>query len=185
MCSRCLKAILLTSSVMTMLCACGREERRLSEPSSTQAMSAISQSSLQPGVTTGAVRGDSKLEYNAFAISEGKRLYDWFNCSGCHAHGGGAIGPPLIDDKWIYGSEPANIFQTIVEGRPNGMPSFRGRIPDQQVWQLVAYVRAMGGDVRKDAAPGRSDHLYTRSQGQPPSGGSTPKASSVPPSAQQ
>ena len=25
------------------------------------------------------------------------------------------------------------------------MPSFRGRIPDAQVWQLVAYVRSMSG----------------------------------------
>ena len=55
------------------------------------------------------------------------------------------MGPPLMDDEWIYGSEPENIFATIVEGRPNGMPSFRGRIPDYQVWQLVAYVRSMSG----------------------------------------
>jgi len=45
-----------------------------------------------------------------------------------------------MDDEWIYGFEPVNIFATIVEGRPNGMPSFRNRIPDYQVWQLVAYV---------------------------------------------
>ena len=63
-------------------------------------------------------------EENAFALSEGKRLYSAFNCVGCHAHGGGGMGPALIDDKWIYGHEPGQIFATIVEGRPNGMPSF-------------------------------------------------------------
>jgi cytochrome c oxidase cbb3-type subunit 3 len=64
-----------------------------------------------------------------------------------------------MDDKWIYGYEPANIFQTIVEGRPNGMPSFRNKIPDQQVWMLVAYVQSMSGNVRYDALPSRSDHM--------------------------
>ena len=66
------------------------------------------------------------------------------------------MGPPLMDDEWIYGSEPQNIYATIVEGRPNGMPSFRGKIPDQQVWELVAYVRSMSGLLRQDVAPPRA-----------------------------
>jgi cytochrome c oxidase cbb3-type subunit 3 len=39
------------------------------------------------------------------------------------------------------------------------MPAFRGRIPDDQVWQLVAYVRSLSGQLRKDVAPSRSDSL--------------------------
>jgi cytochrome c oxidase cbb3-type subunit III len=69
------------------------------------------------------------------------------------------MGPPLMDDAWRYGSEPQSIFATIMEGRPNGMPSFRGRITDDQAWQLVAYVRSMSGHVAKDVAPGRNDGL--------------------------
>jgi cytochrome c oxidase cbb3-type subunit 3 len=98
-------------------------------------------------------------EENAYALSEGKRLFNFYNCSGCHAHGGGGMGPPLIDDKWIYGSESSQVFATIVQGRPNGMPSFRGKILDYQVWQLAAYVRSMSGLVPQSAAPGRSDHM--------------------------
>jgi cytochrome c oxidase cbb3-type subunit 3 len=108
----------------------------------------------------------NQYEKNAWAVAEGKRLYGWYNCVGCHAQGGGAIGPPLMDDEWIYGSDPANIFATIVEGRPNGMPSFRGRIPDNQVWELVAYVRALSGQVAKDVAPGRDDDMSGRVQEQ-------------------
>jgi cytochrome c oxidase cbb3-type subunit 3 len=99
---------------------------------------------------------------NAYAIAEGMRLYTWFNCSGCHAHGGGAIGPPLMDDTWIYGSDPANIFDTIVEGRPNGMPSFAGKIPNYQIWQITAYVRSLSGLVPKNAAPGRRDAMQVK-----------------------
>jgi cytochrome c oxidase cbb3-type subunit 3 len=106
-------------------------------------------------------RGIEKNPYeqNAYALSQGKTLFSMYNCVGCHAHGGGGMGPPLKDEKWIYGSEPDQIYATIVQGRPNGMPSFRGKIPNNQVWQLVAYVRSLSGLVNKNAAPGRDDHM--------------------------
>jgi quinoprotein dehydrogenase-associated probable ABC transporter substrate-binding protein len=124
-------------------------------------------------------------EESAYAIAHGQRLFEWFNCVGCHFHGGGGIGPPLMDDQWIYGSAPENIFASIVEGRPNGMPSFRGKIPEAQVWQLVAYVRALGGLVPKDAASGRSDHLSAKKpeqsqEAESPTAGGVPKTSEMP-----
>jgi cytochrome c oxidase cbb3-type subunit 3 len=67
-----------------------------------------------------------------------------------------------MDDKWLYGERPENIYATIVEGRPNGMPSFRGKIPNQQVWQLVAYVRSMSGQLSKDVSPGRDDNMNVK-----------------------
>src|SRR5204862_1075855 len=91
----------------------------------------------------GPVRNE--YEENAYALSEGQHLYDYFNCVGCHAHGGGGMGPALMDDKWIYGYNPGQIFASIVQGRPNGMPAFRDRIVDYQVWQLAAYVRSLSG----------------------------------------
>jgi cytochrome c oxidase cbb3-type subunit 3 len=69
------------------------------------------------------------------------------------------MGPALTDSAWIYGSEPHNIFATIVQGRPNGMPSFGNHIPEDQVWQIVAYVRSMSGQLRTDVAPGRPDSI--------------------------
>jgi cytochrome c oxidase cbb3-type subunit 3 len=126
--------------------SCEREERRFEQ-----------QQQIVP-----VVRGPSEkspFQENAWSIAEGKRLYEAFNCVGCHSHGGGGMGPPLMDDKWIYGSRPANIFDTIVEGRPNGMPPFGERIPPAQVWQIVAYVQSMSGLAPMAALPGRSDHM--------------------------
>lgn len=81
------------------------------------------------------------------ALAEGERLYGWFNCAGCHgANGGGGMGPPFADGSWIYGGDPENIFASIVRGRPNGMPAFGGRIPDDQVWKLAAYVKSLAPD---------------------------------------
>ena len=99
-------------------------------------------------------------ERNAYAMSQGKTLFQWFNCNGCHSDGGGGMGPALMDEVWRYGNDPQDIYATIMEGRPNGMPAFRGRISEDQAWQLVAYVRSMSGWARKDAAPGRNDSLY-------------------------
>jgi len=85
-------------------------------------------------------------------IAAGKQLYSALNCVGCHFHGGGGIGPALMDDKWIYGDSIENIASTIREGRPNGMPSFRGVVPDEQIWQLAAYVRSFSHPIEGSRA---------------------------------
>lgn len=99
------------------------------------------------------------FEENAYAVTQGKRWYRWFNCNGCHAQGGGDSGPPLMDGHWRYGGSAAQIVATLRQGRPNGMPAFEGRMTDEQLWQLAAYVRSMSGQLRTDVAPGRSDGL--------------------------
>jgi cytochrome c oxidase cbb3-type subunit 3 len=98
--------------------ACRREERRFREVApSTTATSVASAVNLQPGPTYTVTQTHGPYEYNAYAISEGKTLFNQFNCSGCHSNGGGGMGPPLMDDKWIYGSDPASVFASIMEGR--------------------------------------------------------------------
>jgi len=145
------------------LAACERERRDFEQPpSAAKIASGVRLSDVVPGGPTNATPPQNPLEQNAFAVAEGKRLFHWMNCNGCHSEGGGGMGPALIDDVWIYGSEPANIVATIVQGRPNGMPSFAGRLNDQQVWQLAAYVRSMSGQVRKDVAPSRDDQINSR-----------------------
>ena len=165
--------------------ACERESRRFSEtPPTADPSQTVRLSPLEPGPTTRQDTLKSAYEDNAYAASEGKRLFSQFNCVGCHAHGGGAMGPPLMDDEWIYGAEPENIFATIVEGRPNGMPAFGGKIASSQVWQLVTYVRSMSGLLAKDVAPGRDDALYGAPQEQGTSE-QRPIESSRPPQAEQ
>ena len=99
-------------------------------------------------------------EDNAYAETEGQRLYDWYNCTGCHARGGGGIGPPLMADVWRYGKDPGNIYTSIVEGRPNGMPSWRRRMPEFHVWQIVTYVQTLQADRSIASPPGpRQEHM--------------------------
>lgn len=80
---------------------------------------------------------------NQDAIAAGGQLYLALNCVGCHFHGGGGMGPPLMDDQWIYGSSIEQIVSTLREGRPAGMPAYRGFVPDAQLWQVAAYVQSL------------------------------------------
>ncbi len=155
-------AIVLASAMLPVLVACDREARPLqSPPPSSERLEMVPQTPLQAGPPR-ASTAVSPYQNNAWGLAEGKRLYTHFNCAGCHAQGGGAIGPALMDDEWIYGYEPDLIYATIVQGRPNGMPAFGGRIPDQQVWQIVGYVLSMSGQTPTSASPGRSDHMIAR-----------------------
>jgi len=111
----------------------------------------------QPGTEDSVRPVSNRLEENDTVIADGQRLFNYFNCSGCHAAGGGAIGPALMDDEWIYGNSSGNIFWSIVEGRPQGMPAFAGKISEDQVWRLVAYVRSLSN--LKDAASATSANV--------------------------
>lgn len=141
--------------------ACQREKRDL-RPAPTRVVMAgpgARESLLQPGGPQTTLIPVNPSEGNAYAISEGQRLFNAYNCSGCHSHGGGGIGPPLIKDVWIYGNDPANLFDTIVKGRPNGMPSWGGRLPEYQIWQIVTYIRSLNKLEPKAATPTRSDSI--------------------------
>jgi cytochrome c oxidase cbb3-type subunit 3 len=148
--------------VFLLVSGCEREARRFQEPAATAATpKATPASELTAGAQKAVQQTHNPAEQNAYAVAQGKRLFSWYNCVGCHAHGGGGSGPALMDDTWLYGSEPGNVFKSIVEGRPNGMPSFGTLVPEAQVWQLVAYVRSMSGLLRTDVAPGRNDDMQT------------------------
>ena len=152
---------LLALLLLALVAGCHREVRE-TEPS-------VPFGQMRLAMTTTVVAGGeassapdpriAHFENNAFHVSEGERLYTDFNCVECHAHGGGGIGPALIDDEWIYGASSPQIVATLIQGRPNGMPSFRRILTETQMWQIAAYVRAMAGQVPKDVPPSRSDTL--------------------------
>ena len=155
------------------LAGCRRERRELrATPPESRRQTPIRVSGLQPGQTIPTPSpAQGRYDGNAYGMSEGQRLYNWYNCSGCHFQGGGGIGPALMDDFWIYGSDPQQVYASIVQGRPNGMPSFGGHIPEDQIWMIVAYVRSLAKLQPPDSISARSDSLPFQSTDQPGSGG--------------
>ena len=85
-------------------------------------------------------------EGNKQAIATGAQLFITYNCIDCHgADGAGAMGPSFQDGRWHFGGTPAAVFESIYQGRPDGMPAWGGRISNNQIWMLTSYVRSLGG----------------------------------------
>jgi cytochrome c oxidase cbb3-type subunit 3 len=98
---------------------------------------------------------------NPGAIEEGKQLFAQMNCVGCHGYDAkGGMGPDLTDTYWRYGGSPAEIYKSIYEGRPQGMPSWGAAVPHDQIWKIVAYIQSLGGSFpAKLAEAGRQGNL--------------------------
>jgi cytochrome c oxidase cbb3-type subunit III len=165
---------------------CERERREYRNAPEVREPAQPRMTDFQPGAPTRATVDPVGLHYenNAYHITQGGRLFRWFNCNGCHGAGGGGMGPALMDAQWRYGGRIDQIHASILEGRPNGMPAWHGKLTDMQAWQLAAYVRALSGNVRKDAAPSRRDAMAAtpppiQMPEQPPRDGD-PSATSTP-----
>ena len=98
------------------------------------------------------------------SIAAGKTAYD-ANCAACHgnlAQGavkagvaisiieeqGGKQPPDLTDDQWDHGSSDGEIYAVIKRGiPPTMMPGLDGRIPDNDIWSIVNYLRTLAAEV--------------------------------------
>ena len=101
-----------------------------------------------------------RFEGNKFAIADGEQLFDQMNCTGCHFNGGGGMGPALMSGHWRYGGRMEQIYESIAQGRPNGMPSWQFVLQPQQIWDLAAYVKSLAApasaSASQTAVPGSS-----------------------------
>jgi cytochrome c oxidase cbb3-type subunit III len=121
-----------------------------------------------PGISPQAVLGLIHNPYagSAAAAATGRQLFVGFNCAGCHSgYAGGGMGPSLRDSLWIYGSSDQQIFSTIAEGRPYGMPAWGGRLPADLIWKIITYLRTLGTPAEPDKPPVPSRTDVTASPG--------------------
>ncbi|HWK65056.1 MAG TPA: c-type cytochrome [Rhizobiaceae bacterium] len=169
--------VLLALLFLAQVSACQREERdtRPQTPAGGD-QTPVPLTTLAPGGQRPAFWSvePRTFEGNAFHLSEGKRLFSWFNCTGCHANGGGGMGPALMDNRWIYGGAIESIHASIRDGRPNGMPTFAGKIPDDQMWEIAAYILSLSGNAPSAASPSRNDDMMVH-----PSENRMPNASTL------
>lgn len=152
-----------------LLAACERERPALEPrvPPAGRIPQPVGEAPFRPGPAEPGLQIRNPYAGDVHAIAEGRRLYGWFNCYGCHFAGGGGIGPAFLDDRWIYGGSSAEVYLSILEGRPNGMPAYAGRISEDQAWKITAYVLSLAGRAREDvgqrpdpeAAPQKRDEF--------------------------
>jgi cytochrome c oxidase cbb3-type subunit 3 len=98
-----------------------------------------------PGPGVQAPVATNPFGSSPLAARAGRQWFLGYNCAGCHGgHAGGGMGPSLRDKTWRYGSSSAHIFDSIAEGRSNGMPAWGVKLPEEHIWQLVSYIQTLG-----------------------------------------
>lgn len=95
---------------------------------------------------------------NPESIEAGKKLY-LRHCASCHGQGGkgdggmalsGGTPSDLTDEKWDYGSSDGEIFTAIREGVSADMLEYKNKLDDQQIWQVVIFLRSIGPQAAKE-----------------------------------
>ena len=149
-------AAMLALAVLAPLCGCRNAQggsaitQSMSGPPTEEANGAVplGQFAGAPAETAASLSIENRYEHNPNAIEQGRQLYLKMNCAGCHAYNGkGNMGPDLTDTYWRYGGLPIQIYNTIHDGRPQGMPSWKRALPPDEIWKLVAYIQSLGGTV--------------------------------------
>jgi cytochrome c oxidase cbb3-type subunit III len=153
--------IICAALFLVLIIGCQQEHRQLRvEPEQRAVFVAAREGEIQAGGPVPEVVVKNPYEGNADAIAEGERLFMWYNCAVCHGtHGGGGMGLNLLAPALTYGDAPDNLFDTISKGRNNGMPSWGGRIPTNQIWQIVTFIRSLRGLEPKTVTPARTEAL--------------------------
>ena len=101
---------------------------------------------IQPGMVAvpAGLQLRNPYEGDARAIATGAKLFVSYNCVDCHgADGSGAMGPSLADGRWHFGGAAPEVFESIYQGRPEGMPAWGSLISPDQIWMLVSYLHSL------------------------------------------
>ena len=127
---------------------------------STTSTSAANVPAASPGQNVTGPTMTNPVASTPESIAAGKRAYDT-NCAACHgnlAQGAVKAGltisiideqrgkqpSDLTDDQWDHGSSDSEIFAVIKRGLPPAMMAgFDGRIPDEDIWNIVNYLRTL------------------------------------------
>lgn len=74
-------------------------------------------------------------------VAAGEKTY-MQNCAACHKPDlTGLVGPSLIDEEWLHGSNPTDIFNTITDGVPDkGMQAWASQLGPKKIAEVVSFV---------------------------------------------
>ncbi|MDY6941679.1 MAG: cytochrome-c oxidase, cbb3-type subunit III [Pseudomonadota bacterium] len=102
------------------------------------------------------------LAQNDDAMGTASRLFA-NNCAVCHGSDArGAPGfPNLTDDAWLYGSDPAAIKTSILNGRSGVMPALGAGLGEDGTRQVANYVMSLSGNAPdpESVAAGRDKYM--------------------------
>ena len=114
-----------------------------------EAEQAKAKDALAPIYAKYVAMSSDELAQDASAMGIGERLF-LNNCAQCHGSDGrGSKGfPNLTDGDWLYGGEPAQIVETITQGRAGVMPPMAAAVgTGEDVRNLAHYVLSLSNSA--------------------------------------
>lgn len=79
------------------------------------------------------------------AIALGRQIFEGVCAGYCHSPelDQDRDVPDLFDCEWLHGDQDEDLFRVIMTGvAGTKMQGFGGRVPEQDVWHVVAYIRS-------------------------------------------
>jgi cytochrome c oxidase subunit II len=105
--------------------------------------------------------------------ADGQRLFTELDCASCHQAEGRGRGPALHDrygtssvladgsmtkfDEAYVRESILNPTAKIVASYSPVMPSYRGRISEEQILTLIEYIKSLTSPVRETETPGKAN----------------------------
>ncbi len=116
-------------------------------------VAAASATAQSPGGNPAAAKMKNPVATSAASVTAGAAAYKKY-CAFCHgaaAKGDGPLAPKgsapadLTDAKWSHGGTDGEIYVAIQDGlgATSPMKGFKGKMPDQDVWNIVNYLRSL------------------------------------------
>jgi mono/diheme cytochrome c family protein len=115
----------------------------------------------QPGGSPEGKKLKNPVAATAASLEAGQKTFQKM-CAFCHGKDGAGNGPmvpkgmtsppSLIDDKWDRGSTDGEIFLVLQTGAGPKfeMKGLKGKVADEQLWNVVNYVRSLGSKSKSD-----------------------------------
>ncbi|MBI5189171.1 MAG: c-type cytochrome [Nitrospirae bacterium] len=76
-------------------------------------------------------------------IAEGRKHYSEM-CASCHGEDGkGGMGPGIVGPQYVYGGGDGELYTSVMDGRPGGMPPFKDSLGEKKTWETLAYVESL------------------------------------------
>ncbi len=90
------------------------------------------------------------------AVEAGRKLF-LESCSGCHGpNGEGGRGPNLARGEQVRSKTDLEVFEVVRQGVPGSdMPP--SRMPEDDVWRVVSFVRSFSASAYESRAPGDAE----------------------------
>ncbi|MBT3314333.1 MAG: cytochrome c [Anaerolineae bacterium] len=112
----------------------------------------------------------SPVEADAESIERGKEIYR-INCAECHGDGGMGDGqtgeqlntPPAFIAHTSQMMSDGYLFWRVNEGGTDidtGMPAFKEKLEEEEIWDAINYVRALGSGEVMPAESGMGGEIY-------------------------